>query len=71
MRNSDGAKVGGILVTTDPPSNSDTTNKGGKYNISDVPTGTVSMIADCPSGDQADVTVIAGGTVTVDFDACG
>ena len=66
-----GAKVGGILVTTNPPSNSDTTNKGGKYNVGDVPTGTVSMIADCPSGDQTvPVMVNAGATVTVDFDTC-
>ena len=66
-----GAKVGGILVTTDPPSNSDTTNNGGKYNIGDVPTVTVKMIADCPSGEQMEsVTVNAGATVTVDFNAC-
>ena len=72
VRNSDGAKVGGILVTTIPLSDSaDTTNNGGKYNIRSVPTGTVSMIADCQSGDQTEgVTVIAGATVTVDFNAC-
>jgi len=71
VRNSAGAKVGSILVTTDPLSNSGTTNKGGKYNIGDVPAGTLSMIADCPFSDQiAIVTVIAGATVTVDFNAC-
>ena len=72
VRNSAGAKVGGILVTTIPLSDSaDTTNNGGKYNIGDVPAGTASMIADCLSGDQTEVvTVIAGATVTVDFNAC-
>ncbi len=71
VRSSAGARLSGIVVTTDPLSNSDTTNRGGKYGIAEVPTDTVSMIADCPSGDQTElVTVIAGATVTVDFNAC-
>jgi hypothetical protein len=71
VKNSAGARVGDILVTADPPGDSDTTNNGGKYNIGDVPTGPVEMIADCPSGEQVEfVTVISGATVTVDFNAC-
>ncbi len=72
VKNSAGARLSGIEVTTDPLSNSDTTNNGGKYNIGEVPTETVSMIAHCPtSGDQIEpVTVIAGATVTVDFNDC-
>ena len=71
VRNSAGARVGGILVTTDPPSNSDTTNNGGKYNIGNVPTGPTSMIADCSPDDQIEfVTVFAGATATVDFIDC-
>ncbi len=71
VRSSAGSKICGIFVETDPSSNSDTTNNGGKYNIGEVPTDTVSMIADCPLGDQIEsVTVFAGATVTVDFNAC-
>jgi hypothetical protein len=71
VRNSAGTNLGGILVTTDAPSNSDTTNNGGKYSIAGVPTDTVSMVAACPSGDQIEpVTVIEGATVTVDFNDC-
>ncbi len=71
VTNSAGTKLGGILVTTDAPSNSDTTNNGGKYSIAGVPTDTVSMVAACPGGDQVEpVTVIADATVTVDFNDC-
>ena len=71
VRDSGGTKLGGILVTTIAPSNSDTTNNGGKYSIAGVPTDTVSMVAACPGGDQIEpVTVIDGGTVTVDFNDC-
>ena len=71
VRDTGGTKLGSIGVTTDPPSNSGTTNKGGKYSIGEVPTDTVSMVAACPSGEQFEpVTVIADATVTVDFNAC-
>lgn len=71
VTDSSGTKLGGILITTEAPSNSGTTNNGGKYSIAGVPTDTVSMIADCPAGDQIEpVTVIDGGTVTVNFNDC-
>jgi Ca2+-binding RTX toxin-like protein len=66
-----GTRLSGILVTTFPLSTFDMTNNGGKYSIGDVPTETVSMIAACLSGvETKPVTVIAGATVTVDFDDC-
>ncbi len=71
VRDSGGTKLGGILVTTIAPSNSDTTNNGGKYSIAGVPTDTVSMTAACPTSNPVEpVTVIDGGTVTVDFNNC-
>jgi hypothetical protein len=66
-----GTRLGSILVTTVPLSTFDTTNNGGKYNLGEVPTETVSVIAACPSGDEIKpVSVSAGATVTVDFNDC-
>ncbi len=63
-----GAKLAEVLVETD--GESATTNKGGKYNIRDVPAGikTVTASKDGYETQPMEITVVAGQSITVDFD---
>lgn len=63
-----GAKLGGVLVTTDT-GQSATTNNGGKYTINNVPAGSRTVTASKTGyvTQQQPATVTAGQTTTVNF----
>jgi choice-of-anchor B domain-containing protein len=65
---SEGGKIGGAMVQVTGGTSS-LANKGGKYNIQNVPEGwqTVTASATGFMNQQLNVEVVAGGTVTVNF----
>jgi hypothetical protein len=66
---STGARLGGVSVTTDT-GESATTNRGGKYTISNVPDGdrnVTASLAGYLTQEEQPVTVVAGQTTTVDL----
>ena len=69
VKDQNGAKLSGALVETDTDQ-SNTTNNGGKYKVSEVPAGFIGVTAsfgDCVSPLPQFVDLAAEQTVTVDF----
>lgn len=66
----DGAVLAGATVATEPATTTATTAADGTYTLADVPAGTYSVIVTAEGyleSTREDVTVTAGGTVTLDF----